>query len=581
MEKDQEIADVIELLLSEPDNEIMLMVPKGSPLARSAANFHLLKRQADAAGKTVTIESVDDSILALAKESELEASHPLWRGVQGAAGGMSDIVPVAEEVLPEEMLPEATLAVAKIGRTTKKITARRGKKKSEETKSTRLVVRSEDDDENADEREAAASEEAAFEEGEQRFFRKRGKDSFEDDMDDEDEDGGGQHRSRRNGRRGKGRAWVWIAGIFLVVLLVLWFVTSAFGHAAIAIDFQKTPWSNTALYAADKTISAPTMTTNVIPGQVFTASKNTTQLYPASGSANVSTKAQGTLTIYNAYSSAAQELVAKTRFVTPDGKIFRLAASVTVPGAQVSGGKITPSSITATVVADQPGPSYNVGVVSKLTIPGFQGTPKYNGFSGALLNGASGGATGTHPVPTPADIANARTKVTALLQSSLSSNLTASYPNNFRILDGATNIAVTKLTVSTSTDANGNFSVFGQATLQAIGFDEAAFRDDLLGVAGTQTSIQNPMWKSIVISYSNIHADFVKGKVSFAAAVNGTLERSFPADNFKAMIEGKSVNEARAAIAAIPGLTNGKLAVWPMWLWSIPSNPDKIQITTN
>jgi len=41
------------------------------------------------------------------------------------------------------------------------------------------------------------------------------------------------------------------------------------------------------------------------------------------------------------------------------------------------------------------------------------------------------------------------------------------------------------------------------------------------------------------------------------------------------------VNEARSAIAAIPGLTNGTLSVWPVWLWSVPSNPDKIQITTD
>ena len=65
----------------------------------------------------------------------------------------------------------------------------------------------------------------------------------------------------------------------------------------------------------------------------------------------MSQKAQGTLTIYNAYSSAPQTLVATTRFVTPDGKIFRLTNEVTVPGAKITNGQIVPSSINAPIAA--------------------------------------------------------------------------------------------------------------------------------------------------------------------------------------------------------------------------------------
>ena len=41
------------------------------------------------------------------------------------------------------------------------------------------------------------------------------------------------------------------------------------------------------------------------------------------------------------------------------------------------------------------------------------------------------------------------------------------------------------------------------------------------------------------------------------------------------------MNDARAAIAALPGLANGKISAWPMWLWSIPANPAKIQVTAD
>src|SRR5580704_9214642 len=91
VEKSEGIAELIDSILNEPDKEIVLVIPRGSALARSVSNFHLLKRETDSAGRSITIESVDDTILAFAKQSDLEASHPLWRGVRGA-GGFSDIV---------------------------------------------------------------------------------------------------------------------------------------------------------------------------------------------------------------------------------------------------------------------------------------------------------------------------------------------------------------------------------------------------------------------------------------------------------------------------------------------------------
>ena len=90
IDKTEGIAEVIDKFLNEPDKEITLVIPRGSALGRSARNFHLLKREADGAGRDITIESVDETILAYAKENKIDASHPLWRGVRGQ-GEMSDI----------------------------------------------------------------------------------------------------------------------------------------------------------------------------------------------------------------------------------------------------------------------------------------------------------------------------------------------------------------------------------------------------------------------------------------------------------------------------------------------------------
>ena len=309
------------------------------------------------------------------------------------------------------------------------------------------------EEENVD-REEVVEEEGAFFKEENRFFKKRGASGDGENDSDEEEEELPRSRSRVK--------WIgWTVATLIVLCAVLYGITAVFGSAKITITFKKTPWNYQVNFTADKAASGINATQDVIPGQVFSLPKNLTQLFPATGRANVSQKAQGILTIYNAYSSSPQTLVATTRFVTPDGKIFRLVSGVVVPGAAVTNGQIVPSSITATVVADQPGIAYNVSSTPKLTIPGFEGSPKYNAFYGALSGGAGGGFVGEKSVPTTADITTAKQKVTDILTADLQDGLTGSYTSNFKILSGATAIQITKLTVSTSTDPNGNFSIFG------------------------------------------------------------------------------------------------------------------------
>ncbi len=540
--KGEGIAEVIDSILQSPDKDVTLVIPKGSALGKSVSNFHLLRREADAGGKNITIESVDDGILALAKDSKIASNHPLWSGVR--SGGLSDIVPkdsVAEEssVYDEEHEHEEDHEHDE-----------RAHHSTHSHKGMRGAVLPDDDD------------------------------GDEESEDDDDMEGGGMDTGMKKIRSKK---TAWIVGIVVAVVLVLYVIGAFFSHADITISFKKTPWTYSGNFIADKSVSAFSASgasTNMIPAQVFTVQKNTTETFPASSFADVSTKAQGTITIYNDYSTAPQDLVVKTRFATPDGKVFRITSNVTVPGAKSVNGKLTASSIDAPIVADQPGADYNLGPVPHLFISGFQGSPKYTGFYGAIAGTTTGGGTGKKAVPTAADIAAAKTKTTDHLQSSLQGSLAGSYPNNFKILDGATAIQVTKLTVNTSTDANGNFSVFGEASMQAIGFDESALKDYLLTIAGGNGAnlVFSP---EVAPNYTGVTANLSKGQVSFVLAAQGDLQPQFSPDQFAASVAGKSISTAKDAISSLPSLATGEISVWPFWLWNLPSDIKKVHVTVN
>lgn len=557
VEKNEDVGEIIDRVLGEPDRVLVLVIPKGSTLGKSARNFIFLKRESEEAGKKVSVESVDETILALAKNAGMGVNHPLLRN-QGVSG-ISDIVPIVREDEPPRNEEERP----------------RGRKKEPSVRKI-PVVEEEMDDKDRDEedidRGEIQQEEGSFFREENRFFKKRAVSSDDEKFDHAEEE------LPATGSRAK---WItWTVAALIAIGAVLYGITVVFGSAKITITFEKTPWSYQANFTADKAVSEINATQDVIPGQVFSIPKNLTQLFPASGQENVSQKAQGVITIYNAYSSSAQTLVATTRFVTPDGKIFRLVNSVVVPGAAVTNGQIVPSSIAAAIIADQPGPDYNVSSTPKLTIPGFEGSPKYDAFYGSIGSSTSGGFIGEKAVPTATDIATAKQKVTNILTSDLQGGLTGSYTSNFKILDGATTIQITKLTVNTSTDASGNFSVFGEGTLSAIGFDETAFKAFLLSLAQS-TEVSSTWSGDPNLTYTNVQPDFTNGRVSFSLSAEGSLEPIFISDSFRGIIAGEKLSDARDTIASLPELQEGTISVWPAWLWQIPRNVQKIQITVD
>jgi hypothetical protein len=569
VDKNEGIAEVIDRILNEPDGEVSVVVPKGSALGRSVSNFHLLKREADSAGRSVVIESVDETILAFAKESGIESSHPLWKGVRGT-GGFSDIVSRRNEdaILlradrnddeAEDDDEKDEVASKKSFKKNVPITPGRRGKKAEPP-----VKEEETEEDESEDREVLGEKEPLTR---SHFF------DATPDIDEDEED-------RPARRFPKKTIWT-IVGIIIIVALGAYAVSTFFDHADITINFKQTPWSYQDNFIASKNAVGIDPSNNTIPAQVFTSTKNVTESFPGSSVQQVSQKAQGTITIYNAYSAAPQELVATTRFLTPDGQIFRITQDVTVPGeTKAADGTLTPSSITAPIVADQAGPDYNVGPVAKLSVPGFANDPgRAAGFYGAITASTTGGFIGQRAVPTAADIAAAKASTTATLAAALQDGFSGTYPNNFAIPDGAATTTVTTLTVNTSTDANGNFTVFGAATLQAIGFDQTALENYLLGLAQAQEA--SSTFKTINLSYSDVAANFTTGQISFALNAQAQLEPAFSPAQFATSVEGQGIASARSTISALPQLADGEISMWPSWLQSIPSDPAKIHITVN
>ena len=533
--RDELAAELVEKIISAEEEDVILVVPNSSGIGKSVSNFDLIKRESEAAGKRIFIESVDEKILALAKSLRIDALHPLFEGSRKSV--LSDIVQIKTE----------SRGVSR---------GKRASKKTSKQKDEKVPADVEPKEEKSVPSLRVQKDEIRFVESVEET----------DDV--------------RNARGTIKRKFIFICVIFGFIFLVgggVWILNRFFGTANMVIHFKKVPWAYEHSFLVDNSVKTASLANHILPGQLFSEEQNIVNTALASGLKKISERASGIITIYNAYSSAPQQLVASTRFETPDGKIFRLSQSAFVPGAKVQDGKIIPSSVDAVIVADAPGSAYNLGPIPRLTIPGFKGSSKYNGFYGEITKPTKGGFVGQKAVPTTADIQTAKDKTEDILKTSLDFKLTSDIPSDFKQFDSAREFKITKLSVNESTDEKGNFSVLGEAKISTVGFREADMREFLksIAVAGDTTlTLEN-----LSIEYRAIKANISGGKLSFSVAASGTVTTDFSPDDFRAKLAGRTIEEARFAVSKLPGLSDAKISVWPMWLRHVPSDAKRIKVS--
>lgn len=477
-------------LLKVKEDEVILSVPNFSHLANALENFKLIRREADEASKRVTIESVDDMVIELARRADLDSINPFFDQH-------------ARKTKPLE--PDTGMPATAVGEVSL--------------------------------------------------------DAIKEDI-----------MSPSAGRRRRGR-WLSVALLLALIGGGAYAAIAILPQARVTVVTQKMPWD----YPASLLVSAAATTVDAeagqIPGQLVKVRKNGSFPFPAGGKKQVSRKAKGTVTIYNAYSAAPQTLVASTRLETPDGKVFRLAENIVVPGAAVAGGKITPSSIGAAVVADRGGDAYNIGPVEKFTIPGFKHGPKFEKFFAESREPMQGGFTGESAYPTDADIQQAKTRTSALLEETLKLELKNQLPEGFTVADGAARLTVIKQTVNPDVNDKNEFSVSAEGEMAAIAFRAA----DVQAVVDVR--IKNELrpdlrQKTSSLTYGAVQPDFAKGTMAVPVIYHSQLEYPLIADQLKQKMIGRSEAELRASLFALPGLASVKVSLWPFWVKRVPSAVD-------
>lgn len=523
----EEVITKIESYLQ--DNELTLIIPKNSSIKKN--DFAKLKKVCDQLNKLIIIESVDEKILELAKENDFRAIHPLFDSKKGL---LTDI-------------------------------------KIEKN----LTINYSDNSLKLD----SVDSNFKSEYNNQRYINQLEQNNKYNELEQEKNEELEIKHYNRDKKLSKIfilKPKFWLYSILILILgFTFWKISLYFSRAEIILSFQKTPFEFNDVISGNKNISKIDTSKKMIPVELFKNKQNITLFFRATGKKNVSEKASGEITIYNNYSSNTQTLVANTRFESPNGLIYRLTTNITIPGAEIRDGKIIPSSIKAIVVADEPGEKYNSEPIAKLTIPGFKGSPKYDGFYGELKNGAKGGFIGEKIVPLDTDIEKAKKEMSNKLKSALENSISLKKPEGFVFIGDFKTDILKLIVVSTSTDENGNFALLGEGDSKIFGIR----RDDIIKfLIEFYNQNTNKKVNDFEIEYLNFKPDFDNGNIIFNLKAKGNFVQNPNLDELKSKILSKKILEVENIIKNLDELESAKIIIKPSWINILPSNPSKINI---
>lgn len=371
------------------------------------------------------------------------------------------------------------------------------------------------------------------------------------------------------------RMTLWLIAAGSVVLVLVLLSTLFAGATARIVPTQAT-------VALDNSFTASRDASKTgITFKLVAVNDEASQDVPATDERFVERKASGTIVVYNAYSSRDQRLITNTRFETPDGKIYRIASPIVVPGTRVEKGEIVPGSIEATVYADAPGTDYNIGL-SDFTIPGFKGDPRYQKFYARSKTPMTGGSSGTVHVASDDDVKAARATLQQTLEESLYQNALSQVPDDYILFKDATFFSSTGPEGPYETDGDA-VHVTEKGTLYAVIFNKSELSkqvalDNLQTYDGSDVLIRDLADLKFSIPQKQTVDPVNDQDITFILTGTAHFVWQVDTDALKRDLAGIKKDAFGGVVEQYKSIKRAEATVRPFWSSAFPENPNDITI---
>lgn len=302
-----------------------------------------------------------------------------------------------------------------------------------------------------------------------------------------------------------------------------------------------------------------------------------TRLFSATGKSDKQGQARGVITVYNTRPSTPQILVANTRFISQDGKLFRSTARVVIAGATPAG---VPGSLNVDVVAAEAGEDYNIGP-SNFSLPGLAGSALYTAIYGKSSSPMTGGSKSETTVVSQDDLDKGKDMIVAELREQAKQELQKLLPAGYEIPEDAFLVELSQASSLARAGAElSQFNVTGKVRVSAIAFSRAAL-DDLLrqSLQKKLSPGETILERTVQKGYAFKNVDHRKGTLLLSGFSKGKAYATVQEQDIRLKVQGKAPDAAKQQGEVAEGVGSLSISLWPFWEWQVPADLNRVQVS--
>lgn len=320
----------------------------------------------------------------------------------------------------------------------------------------------------------------------------------------------------------------------------------------------------------DISFPEPDFSQGIIPGKFLEEEGELSRQFNSSGTVLKETRAEGVIHVYNNY-HLGQTLVATTRFLSSDGKLFRSKKQVYIPAGD---------SVDVEVRAVEPGNEYNIGT-STFSVPGLVGSPRYTAVFGKSFSAMKGGERSQMPKITESDLKGA--------ERVLKEELTSRLREKLKVLADSSSFVLLAETVSEEIVESGELSP-QQTEKEQFNY---TLRMRCRGLVFKKQDAQN-LAKDLILKNlaedKRIAPDTLKiehnirslnldsGKIVLEMDVQSKIYSELNITKLKNMLLGKSFNDGQRILTQDERIFTAQVKTLPFWKRKFPKNIEKIEM---
>lgn len=583
---DEEVNSVINRIRKSNEKYNILVIAHGALLMQSAVSLKLIKREADALEKKVMIITKDELAASIAKK----IGFPVRNSLEEVNENKSNPVVKRESILVSREPERVNVGAEKESVEPMEVIDKKNRLVnlgSDSFMSASGMIKKPEIEKNLKnsppkkEFDNSASTRSSF--SNKTSLGAVSSDSFENLFIEPTEPV--TTKNRENLSAGSALKFLWIFIVFIGILLLAIGAYFYLPSAQVTVfPLKKTENISLKLDVSENPNSGSSANTIVLKTQVIEDEAVLSNTFDATGQKGDSNqKAKGVITIYNEFSETSQVLVATTRFLSNDNKLFRLLETVTVPGMTVKDGKTEAGKIEANIVADEAGSDFNIKEAT-FTIPGLVGSAKHDKFYAKLTQETKGGGNSGSDLKavSKSDIENAKFKTENQLKSQLKENIKNKLGSENQLLDNAISYEVLDFSVFPEEGAvTENFEYQVRIKIKTLAFSSKEMDEKIVNLINSSVSQKNvPMeLSSFEKNYGNADIDFAKKTIKMDVSVNSKLISKIDKNKISEGLAGKKKEEMSEIIGTYPEVSKAEAIVSPNFISnSFPKYPSKINI---